>query len=61
MVYEHTLGDVLLAVTAANTYTVDNVALFGFVAKAASLVGAGRARRAVNDVELAVLPAPEIR
>ena len=56
-----TLGDVLLAVTAANTYTVDNVALFGFVAKAASLVGAGRARRAVNDVELAVLPAPEIR
>ena len=55
------LGDRLLPVTTANTNTIDNISLLSLVAKAASLVGAGRARRAVNDVELAVLPAPEIR
>ena len=53
-----TLGDMLLAVTAADTDAVDNVALLGLVAKTAGLVGAGRARGAVDDVELAVLPAP---
>ena len=53
-----TLGDVLLAVTATDANTVDHVALLGFVAKAASLVGAGGARCAVDDVQLAILPAP---
>ena len=40
----------LLAVTAADTDTVDNVALLGLVAKTASLVGAGGAGCAVDDV-----------
>jgi len=53
-----TLGDVFLAVTPPHTYTVDDVALLGLVAKAASLVGAGWARGTVDDIELAVLPAP---
>ena len=57
----HTLGDVLLAVAAADTDTVDNVALLGLVAKTASLVGAGGAGCTVDDVQLAVLPAPASR
>ena len=48
----------LLAVTAADTDAVDHVALLGLVAEAASLVGAGGTGRAVDDVQLAVLPAP---
>ena len=52
-----TRGDVLLAVTAADTDTVDNVALLGLVAKTASLVGAGGAGCAVDDVQLTVFPA----
>lgn len=52
-----TLRNVLLAVTAADTHTVDNVALLGLVAKAASLVRARGARGAVHHVQLAVLPA----
>ena len=55
---EHTLGDVLLAVTAAHPDAVDNVALLGLVAQSASLVRAGGARGTVDDVQLAVLPAP---
>ena len=54
-----TLGDVFLAVTPADTDTVDNVALLGLVAKTARLVRTGRARRAVDHVKLTVLPAPE--
>ena len=53
-----TLGYGLLAVTTTYTNAIDHVSLLGFVPETASLVGAGRARRAVNDVELAVLPAP---
>ena len=54
-----TLGDGLLAVTTADANAVDNVALLGLVAKAARLVRARRARRAVDHVKLTVLPAPE--
>ena len=52
-----TLGDGLLAVTATDTDTVDNVSLLGLVAETAGLVGARGAGRTVDDVELAVLPA----
>ena len=55
-----TLGDGLLAVTTADANAVDNVALLGLVAKTAGLVGAGRAGCTVDDVQLAVLPAPEL-
>lgn len=51
------LGDVFLAVATADADAVDNVALLGFVAKAASLVGAGGAGSAVDDVQLTVFPA----
>lgn len=54
---QRTLRHRLFPVTAAHAHTVDQVALLGFVAKAASLIGAGRTRGAVDDVELAVLPA----
>ena len=53
-----TLGDVLLAVTAADTDAVDHVALLGLVAKTTSLVRARGTRSTVDDVQLAVLPAP---
>ena len=53
-----TLRDRLLAVATADTDAVDNVALLGLVAKAASFLGTGGARSAVDDVQLAVLPAP---
>lgn len=55
-----TLGDRLLAVTTADTDTVDKVALLGLVTQAAGLVRAGRARCTVDHVELAVLPAAGI-
>ncbi len=54
----HTLGNLFFAVTAANTDTVDDVALLGLVTKTASLVRAGGARSTVDDVQLAELPAP---
>lgn len=53
-----TLGGLFLAVTAADTDPVDHVALLGLVAQPAGLVGARGARRTVDDVQLAVLPAP---
>jgi hypothetical protein len=53
-----TLSDRLFAVTAAHTDTVDDIALLGLVAKAASLVGARRAGCAVDNVQLTILPAP---
>ena len=56
--FERTLGDVFLAVTPANPHTVDNVALLGLVAQSASLVRAGGTGSTVDDVQLAVLPAP---
>ena len=52
-----TLGDLLLAVAAADTDTVDNVALLGLVAETTSLVGARGTRGTVDDVQLTVLPA----
>ena len=54
---ERTLGDVLLAVTPANSHTVDDVALLGLVAQSASLVRAGGTGNTVDDVQLTVLPA----
>jgi hypothetical protein len=54
-----TLGDRLLAVTAADTDTVDNVSLLGLVPQTTSLVGARGAGSAVDDVQLTVLPAPD--
>ena len=53
-----TLGGLFLAVTPADTDTVDNVALLGLVAEAAGPVGAGGAGGTVDHVELTVLPAP---
>ena len=47
----------LFAVTPANAYTIDHVALLGFVAQPAGLVRTRGTRSTVNDVELAVLPA----
>jgi hypothetical protein len=55
-----TLGGLLLAVAAADTDTVDDVALLGLVAQAASLVRAGGTRGTVDDVQLAVLPRANI-
>ena len=55
-----TLGDRLLPVTTADTNTIDNISLLSLVAKTASLVGARRAGGTVNDVQLAVLPAPAL-
>lgn len=52
-----TLRSMLLAVATAHANTVDHVALLGLVTHTASLVGARRARGAVDDVQLAVLPA----
>lgn len=52
-----TLGDGLLAVTTADTNAVDDIALLGFVAKAASLVGARWTRRTVDNVQLTIFPA----
>lgn len=54
-----TLGDVFLAVTPADTDTVDNVALLGLVAETTSLVGARGTGSTVDDIQLAVLPAAE--
>ena len=53
-----TLGDVLLAVTATDTDTVDNIALLGLVAETTSLVGARGTRSTVDNVQLTVFPAP---
>lgn len=52
-----TLGHGLLAVTTTNADTVDNVALLGLVTKTVRLVKTRRSRGAVDDVQLAVLPA----
>ena len=52
-----TLGDVLLAVTTADTDAVDDIALLGFISEATSLVGTRGARCPVDDVQLTVLPA----
>ena len=50
-----TLGHGALATTAADADTVDNVSLLGLVSQTAGLVGARRARGAVDDVQLAEL------
>ena len=50
-----TLGHGALATTAADADTVDNVSLLGLVSKTTGLVGARRARGAVDDVQLAEL------
>lgn len=56
---KRTIGGTLrgraLAATTTDTHAVDNVALLGLVAEAASLVGARRARGAVDNVQLTVL------
>lgn len=50
-----TLGGRTLAATTADTDAVDDVALLGLVTKTAGLVRAGRARSAVDDVQLTEL------
>ena len=55
----HTLRDVLLAVSAADTDAVDHVSLLGLIAKTASLVGAGRASCSVDNIQLTVFPATD--
>ena len=50
-----TLGHGALATTTADTDSVDNVALLGLVTETAGLVGARRARSAVDDVQLTKL------
>ena len=47
--------DRLLAASTADADTVDDIALLGLVPEPARLVGAGRSRGAVDDVELAEL------
>jgi hypothetical protein len=49
------LGNWALATSAANSDTVDNIALLGFVTKTASLVGTRWAGCAVDDVQLSEL------
>ena len=49
------LGRGPLATTAADTDTVNNIALLGLVSEAASLVGAGRTAGTVDDLQLAKL------
>lgn len=49
------LGNGPLASTTADTHAVDDIALLGLVAEAASLVGAAGPRGAVDDVQLAEL------
>jgi hypothetical protein len=53
------LSNGLLAVSTADTDTVDNVSLLGLVSETASLVGAGRTGSAVDHVERTVLPATD--
>ena len=55
---ELTLGDGLFAVTPPDTNTVDEVALFSFVAETTGFVGARRTGGTMDNVQLAVLPAP---
>lgn len=52
---KYVLGRGPLAASAADTDAVDNVALLGLVSEAASLVGAGGAAGAVDDLQLAEL------
>jgi len=47
----------LLAITTPDAYAVDDVALLRLVPQTTSLVGARRARGAVDNIQLAVLPA----
>lgn len=57
--HEHTIGGTLghwaLAASTAHADAVDNVALLGLVAQAASLVGARGARGTVDDIQLSEL------
>lgn len=54
-----TLGGGPLAATTADANPVDDITLLGLVSEAASLIGAGRAGRAVDDVQGTVLPASD--
>jgi len=53
-----TLGRWSLAATTAHADTIDDIALLGLVSKTTSLVGTGWARGTMDDVQLAILPAP---
>lgn len=50
-----TLGHRSLATTTSDADTVDDIALFGLVSQATSLVGSRRARSAVDDIQLSEL------
>jgi hypothetical protein len=53
-----TLGDWLFAVTPSDTDTVDEVALLSLVAETTGLVGARWTGSTMDNVQLAVFPAP---
>jgi len=53
-----TFRDMLFAVTPPDTDTVNHITLLGLVTQSASLVRARRARSSVDDIQLAVFPAP---
>ena len=54
---DNTLADRLLAVSTADTHTVDNVSLLGLVTQPAGLIRPGRLRQASDGRQLPVLPA----
>jgi len=56
-----TLGHLFLAVTPPDTNTVDDISLLGLVSETASLIRARRTRCSVDNVQLAVLPAPNTK
>ena len=52
-----TLGNWTFSTASSNADTVNDEALFGFVAETTCFVGTGRTSCTVNDVELSVFPA----
>jgi hypothetical protein len=58
---EAILGSNSAATAFANTDSVDNVALLGFVAEAARFIGAGRMSQADKLGELAIFPGSEAK
>lgn len=56
-----TLRNGLFAVTPPDTDTIDEIALLGFVAETTGLVGTGGTGSTMDNVQLAVLPAPADR
>lgn len=55
----HTLRDGLLAVTATNSDTVDDIALLGFISKSTRFVRTRWTRSSVDNVQLTIFPASD--